>query len=212
MKSTAYLSAQIINNLIYSWYGVPWRIVGRKRKGESSIKFSERARSVRKCQKEYPFKEDTCTNCGLFVSTVLKHAGFKIERYKLSRQLSANIIRTFSPKKYIRRPKGGQRIEDFVRKMKSDSRGPGIYIVGLDMHVGFLVNGKVKSPLGKTLPDDLYFCHADYGHIPQVVRCERAVESPILTYSRCRVNGKVLNDKTMNHWLTGRKIPTVGRH
>jgi len=212
-KSKKYLANQIMDNLIFSWYGVPWKIIGGRWEEESKKMYQERAGKIKEGQKsEDPFQENTYTNCSLYVSTVLKHAGFRVERYRLAQQLSANIIRSLAPKKQIKRPRGGQTIEDFVADMKTDRRGPGVYIIGLDMHVGFLINGSVKSPAGNQLPEDIYFCHADYGHNPQAVRCEKAIESPVLANSNCRVNGNILNNDSIYKWLTGKRIKTVGNH
>ena len=160
---------------------------------------------------EDPTKPGAITHCSYFVSTVLKHAGFKVGRHYLSTLLASDIIRTFSPRKSVRWPSTRQSTDKFLKKFKHDKRGPGLYIVGLDMHVGFLIYGQVTDSQGKLKPSGFHFCHADYRHIPQVVRCE-PVKGSALDHSRCKMNGKILDDKLMYKWLYNKRIkPHVKR-
>jgi len=205
-----YLNRLIAERLVPAWYGIPWKIVGKQREGESDASYRMRAQEIKACLKrDKPYLEGACTNCGLFVSTILKHAAFRVSRYHLGQQLAIHIIRTMSPQRQIKRPTGGQEITEFVAALKSGRRGRGIYIVGLDRHVGFLVYGSTISPEGKRQQVDVYFCHADYGHIPREVRCEEAARSPVLRGSESRVNGQVLYDAAIIKWLAGKKFVTV---
>ena len=87
-------------------------------------------------------------------------------------------------------------IADFVNAVKE--WGPGIYIVGLDVHVGFIVN----------TGSDVYFVHSSYVE-PYVVIKEKAIESEILAGSQYRVLGNILADERLiNDWLSGKMIPT----
>ena len=74
--------------------------------------------------------------CGYYVSTILQHAGFSVDRVDLARQASEQIIRTLIPDPQIERFRwwSPARVSDQVAKSPE-----GVYIVGLDTHVGFLV-------------------------------------------------------------------------
>ena len=71
--------------------------------------------------------------------------------------------------------------------------GDGIYIVGLDSHVGFLyvLKGKYR------------FVHS-HGYL--FVLSEIPSLSPILRMSKYRVVGKLFNNKMIEQWLNGKKI------
>jgi len=216
-QAEKYLAQQIIDHYIPAWYGVPWNIVGGKEDDETKKQFWARAAIIRKSQKiEDPNHPQVQTNCSLFLTTTLKHTGVKVARYKLAQQLSADIIRSLVPKKNIRWL-GNRPLNKFIADAKS--MGQGLYIIGLDNHTGYLVNGTPKSQTGQRLPPDLYFCHADYGNTPQIVRCEKASVSPTLAGSKCKVIGKIFsldNQKTnpnlVQKWLYQKRISTVGNY
>jgi hypothetical protein len=75
--------------------------------------------------------------CGYFVATVLKDAGFRVDRYKLAQQASEHILQTFIDRKSFHLS-AGQSYETFVSMLAACQ--PGICLVGLDTHVGFLLN------------------------------------------------------------------------
>lgn len=216
-QASAYLGQQLIQKLFPAWYGVPWIIVDEQQPGETAVDFTKRKRAIAAAQRlENPYRQGIQTHCSLFVTTTLKHLGFRVERYKLSWQLSSNIIRTLT---FRRRSKWivGKPMSVFLRHVRRYGRG--VFLVGLDDHTGYIVFGKVRSPAGSTWKDGVYFCHADYGQEPQQVRCEPALRSPVLTQSRVKVLGKLfsldrnsLNTRLVKAWLFQRKIRTVGSH
>jgi hypothetical protein len=129
--------------------------------------------------------------CGYFVSTTLRDAGFLVERIKMAQQASENIIRTLSPASMIWRfRKTG--VLPVLDKVKE--RGDGLYLVGLDNHVGYISNVK----------GDVSFCHASYLD-PGVVTCEPA-ESAQALHSNYYVLGELLNDDLLLRWLMQEKI------
>jgi hypothetical protein len=70
--------------------------------------------------------------------------------------------------------------------------------VGLDVHVGFIVNSG----------DEVYFVHSSYVEPYTVIR-EKAIESRILAGSNYRVLGNILaDDELISTWLTGKAIAT----
>jgi len=135
--------------------------------------------------------------CGYYVSTVLEHAGFSLDRVEVARQASEQIIRTFVPDDEIERFYGRQR-EAVVASVAA--QGPGAYLVGLDTHVGFLLNDG----------DDVTFCHSTRRRRQGVV-CEEAVTSPSLK-SRYTVLGRLDNDVAVDHWIDGARFVTARKH
>lgn len=129
------------------------------------------------------------------MTTVLMHAGFNVQRALLAQQPSMFIIRTLTGGSYIKTTHNLP-IRRFVEVVKN--MGDGLFIVGLDYHVGFLV---VRS--GR-----VFFVHASYGTPAEVVR-ENALSSPILSSSRIRVVGKISADrKVILKWLKGERFVT----
>lgn len=136
--------------------------------------------------------------CGYFVSTTLLHAGLRVERIRLAREASENIIKTLTGEKHIRRFSRSP-LAAFVEKLTAC--GDGLYVVGLDFHVGFIVvrDGRV------------FFVHSQ-GTAPRKVVLENALASPVLNDSRYRVIGKISDDDALiEKWLTGGFVPTFVR-
>ena len=78
-------------------------------------------------------------------------------------------------------------------------KGEGLYIVGLDYHVGFI---SVES-------SGIYFVHSSYQQ-PQAVIREIASESRILNDSKYRVIGKLNDKKFLTGWLSKENFEIVG--
>ncbi|MBK7397743.1 MAG: hypothetical protein IPJ34_15960 [Myxococcales bacterium] len=133
--------------------------------------------------------------CGYFVSTTLREAGLGVERIRLAQQASERIVKTLSPKEHVQRFSDVP-VEEFVAAVAR--RGDGLYVVGLDDHVGYLV---VRGGV-------VFFHHASYVGARKVVR-ELAVEAKPLVKSRYRVVGKLFaDDRVVEAWLLGTPIPT----
>lgn len=138
--------------------------------------------------------------CGYFVTTVLRDAGWKVQRARLAQQASENIILTLTEDDNVKRFRHTD-IGYFVKAVKD--WGPGLYIVGLDIHIGFIVN----------TVGELYFIHSSYVE-PYAVVKERASASKILATSKYRVLGKIsADDAFMEKWLLNKEVVTrVSRH
>ncbi|HSE23376.1 MAG TPA: hypothetical protein VLB68_17035 [Pyrinomonadaceae bacterium] len=133
--------------------------------------------------------------CGYFVSTVLRDAGWNVQRARLAQQASENIILSLTTDPHVKRFRRVA-ITDFVAAVKK--WGPGIYVVGLDIHTGFIVN----------TGDEVYFIHSSYVEPYRVVR-EKASESRILAASNYRVLGKLTDDDVfIEKWLLKTQIVT----
>ncbi len=160
----------IVDDLIPAWLGTPWEFYGASTTpGEGSIA------------------------CGYFVSTVLEHAGFGVERIAMAQQPSERIIQTLTPEsaiwRFSLRP-----LSDVLDRLAQE--GDGLYVVGLDFHTGFLVQRS-----GQTT-----FCHASYLDEVAVV-CEPAEDAAALA-SEYRVVGRMLEPAMLEAWLLGEPLPT----
>lgn len=133
--------------------------------------------------------------CGYFVTTVLRDAGFKVERAKLAQQASLKIIQVLCPKEDIH-DYSRIDVQELVRRMGTLPQG--LYVVGLDIHTGFISNG----------PQSVDFIHASYG-TPRAVVWEKALQSKVLPQSKRFVIGRVDNDVLLGKWLRAEAIPTL---
>lgn len=133
--------------------------------------------------------------CGYFVSSVLQDAGFNVEWGALAQQPSQSIIATFLPREDMT-IRVGDEYDEFMDAMQAME--PGIYLVGLDSHVGFLL----------VAPDQLRFIHAS-GSPPQCVVNESREEAGTLKRSRYRVVGNLTaNHAVVQSWLANNKFVT----
>jgi len=163
---------KFVSNIFPYWYGTGWDFYGTS---------------------ETPGKGKIA--CGYFVSTVLRDAGLKVQRAKLAQQASENIILSLTTNNHIKRFRQVP-INKFVDAVKTS--GSGLYVVGLDVHVGFILN----------TGEDVFFIHSSYGD-PYCVVKERAEESQILGSSKYRVLGKLSEDDDLVlKWLKGDQFIT----
>ncbi len=137
--------------------------------------------------------------CGYFVSTVLRDAGFRVHRYHLAQQPSGNIMRTFLPRASCKLTVGMD-YDEFADALEASD--PGIYIVGLDTHVGFLVVGG----------DGVFrFIHSS-GSRPWAVVDEPREDARVLAASNWRMLGHLTADReVVRKWLAGKVFPVHGR-
>lgn len=164
------LEQVLVKNLFPYWYGTPWDFNGTTQTpGQGEIA------------------------CGYFVTTLLRDAGVDLQRVKLAQQASSLIIKT------LQHGKSGKwyrtSASDFLSKMKGMPKG--LYLVGLDIHVGFLHH----------TDDGIWFVHASYDSPVEVVR-EKAATSNVFHASGLFVLGKLTvgNDWLVEQWLKGGRI------
>lgn len=132
--------------------------------------------------------------CGYFVSTTLMHAGFVVERARLGQQAATYITRSLVTTEPIWQT-SDQPIDAFVQRLRKG--GDGIYLVGLDNHVGFVI---VEG-------DETWFHHAGPGEAG--VRREPARTASFLSTSRYRQTAKLFDDALLEKWLRGSAISTI---
>lgn len=170
-KARRVLVAALTEELLPAWNGTAWAMNGTSQvPGQGAIA------------------------CGYFISTTLLHAGFHVERVRMGQQASMFIIRSLVTTNPIK-TSSDEPIEAFVAKVRK--QGDGVYVVGLDNHVGFvIVDG-----------EDTWFHHAGPGE--PGVRREPAATASFLSTSRYRMVAKIFDDALVEKWLRGAAITTV---
>jgi len=142
------------DSLLPCWYGTPWGFYGTTEEpGKGSIA------------------------CGYFVTTVLRDAGFSLQRIKLAQCPSEEMIKTICTRSSIHRY-SDLSLSEFASE--TGKMGFGLYVVGLDNHTGFILNDG----------NEAYFIHSTFIK-PTCVIKEKVNESKVLANSRYRVIGKV---------------------
>ncbi len=125
--------------------------------------------------------------CGYFVTTLLRDTGVNLERVRLAQQASELIIKTLVTEQSIRRFSDST-MNDFVENI--NAWGNGLYLVGLDNHVGFL-----------SVDDEgFYFIHSSFV-VPSYVIKEDAATSSVLASSRYKIVGKLDDSLFIHKWL-----------
>lgn len=155
----------IVGNDIFSyWYGTPWDFNGHTK-----------------------IPQQGTIACGYFVTTVLLDAGFNVPRIKWAQSASEVFIKKLAPgnlQRFSNKPIS--EIEKYLRHA-----GPGLYVVGLDNHVGFII---VKR-------DSMAFVHANY-YEPDIGVMSQEIDSDNpLKNSKYRVIGKLFTDEMIIKWL-----------
>lgn len=135
-------------------------------------------------------------NCGTFVGTILNHAGFRVNVKKLQRQPSQMIIASFVPPSR-RRKLVGVSMDRFVSTVRD--MGPGLFIIGLDLHVGLLLQTDTE----------LRFIHSSI--MPGWVVNEDGSNAPLIEDSNYRIVGKLLGQGNIASWLRNRPIIVKGK-
>lgn len=163
-----YLFDRIALDILPAWYGTPWDFNGTTRTpGTGTIA------------------------CGYFVNTVLQDAGFRLPRIKWS-QMAAEPITvklSHSIKRFRDRP-----VSEVLAYIHA--QGDGLYKVGLDNHVGFIVarRGVVR------------FVHSNYYQREVGVMSEPLEGNNPLAHAHYRIVGGLLGDAMMVAWLEGRDL------
>ncbi len=130
--------------------------------------------------------------CGYFVTTLLRHAGVRVERAKLAQQASERIVKALCPPSSVWRFRKGDEnaVVDSI-----EEEGHGLYVVGLDNHVGYLRIGASSR-----------FWHSSYVE-PAVVASEDPKKA-VAFQSNYHVVGRLLMPSLLERWLAGDAIET----
>ena len=120
-----------------------------------------------------------------------------MDRYQLAQQASGEILRSFLPKESCALTVGKD-YQAFASEV--EKREPGVYIVGLDSHVVFIIVGG----------DGFRVIHSS-GSRPWCVVDESRAEAGVLQRSKWRMLGNLTADPgVLKHWLKAEKIVVRG--
>lgn len=165
-RARALLIKTFSDSLFVCWYGTEWDFNGtttKPRQGQIA--------------------------CGYFVTTLVRDAGFQIERVKLAQCASQSMIYTLCPDDDVKIITGGQ-----VAKVKEHilSKDDGIFLIGLDTHTGFVVKKGT----------DLQVVHSNYTMAADGVMSEPFDGATVINYNNYFVIGDFLNsDATIINWI-----------
>lgn len=166
-QASQLLHKNLVDSVFPAWYGTKWDFNGITNVPKQGL-----------------------IACGYFVSTTLKHVGFNLNRYKMAQQAASVIINETCGKSYVKTHRNVDTLLNRLRKQPD-----GLYVVGLDYHVGFLLVEQSK----------VYFIHADFFN-GKVVR-ELASTSEAFTSTGIYVLGQITGNKPlMKRWLKGTRI------
>ena len=162
-QAQAYLTTTITDSLFFYWYGTPWNCSG-------TTKIPKQGNIA----------------CGFFVTGILSDAGFQIPRVKWAQSASEPVIVKIASNIQRFRNQPMSKLIDYLNK-----QGDGLYMVGLDCHVGFI------SKSGNTFR----FIHSSY-YRPEIgVMAEPLEGHNPLNDSRYRIIGKLLDVEMTQNWL-----------
>ncbi|WP_406685578.1 hypothetical protein N1F78_07635 [Seonamhaeicola sp. MEBiC1930] len=164
-----YLYHKLVNELVPHWYNTTWDF-----NGYTNI----------------PKEGDIA--CGYFVSTTLKHLGFNLNRYKMAQQAGLNEAKTLQENSKLK-VFSNLSFKSLKNKLNT-SYNDGIFFVGLDNHVGYvLIKGK-----------EIYFLHSSY--YDDKVMIELAEYSPCFE-SNIYVFAEITTNKVLvKKWILNEKL------
>jgi hypothetical protein len=167
IEARNYLFKIIIDDIFTYWYGTRWDFNGYSRAPKQGV-----------------------IACGYFVTNTLSDAGFNIPRVKWAQSASEVFIKKLANNNLKRfSNKSISEVESYLKQ-----KGVGLYLVGLDCHVGFIV---VKS-------DSIKFVHSNY-YQPEIgVMSEDIDSTNPLNDSRYRIVGKLLSDEMIINWINNK--------
>jgi len=158
----------MVDEIVPYWYGTPWDYNGYTNTPRKGI-----------------------VACGYFVSTTIKHAGIKVNRYELAKCYSRSIVEQMcAPESILTvRPDSKADLIAQIEHLPED-----LYIVGLDNHVGFLLHEN----------HTWWFIHSNYAEPFGVVR-EHAVDAQAFGSNTYVIGNLSNNPQLLKDWLQQRE-------
>jgi hypothetical protein len=168
----SYLFDNLLNKIIPFWYHTPWNLSG----------YSD-------------FPQEGTVGCSYFISNTLVACGFNLNRYRLAQTdpIAGSRSLTFTDSVVKYRNDGNiEHLNQKILKNHSD----GLYIIGLDIHIGYLLIYKSK----------LYFIHSAY-YYPNRVCMEYFEKSPGISSSSTFCITPITNNKKLiEKWILNELI------
>jgi hypothetical protein len=170
-EAGSYLEKTLVKQVFPAWYGTPWSMNGNT---------------------DRPLRGFVA--CGVFVVNCLRDSGFNVPK-RMAAQPSLNIIKNLVDPSRILDRTGTTSLVPVDTFLKAVERmGEGVFLVGLDTHVGFLYH----------LAGRMRFVHSS-GYL--CVIAAPANLSPSLRMSDRRVLGKLFDVQMMDCWFRGGTFP-----
>lgn len=164
-NTRSYLNTIMVEKMFPAWYGTKWGfngITSTPRQGEIA--------------------------CGYFITTTLQDVGFDIPRYYWAQQYGSYYIKKLCPENGI---KNFSNAEMEKIKLSLLQKGDGLYVVGLDNHVGYIyVSG-----------NEFKFIHSNYYPDSDYVCSENISASPAFKSSSTHMIGKLFSDEMITNWI-----------
>lgn len=150
-----------------AWYGTPWTFEGHTQTPQQGT-----------------------IACGYFVTTTLRDMGFDIPRIYWAQQDALYVVKKLSTEvnRFYQVP-----MEAIVGHIQE--KGEGLYIVGLDCHVGYIYYHKGEKN----------FVHSNYYRRDIGVMSEPLIGHNPLNDSKLRVIGKIFGDEMVKNWIMNKK-------
>lgn len=156
------------DEILPAWHGTPWAFYGLSNEPRQGA-----------------------IACGTFVGTVLKHAGFRIDRVAMGRLASEHIALSLTGAHNLRRYRN-RPVDEVEGELLTWGRG--LYMIGLDTHAALAIVDRDGVA---------HFIHSSY-YPPSTVVDEPLQGDNPFADSRYRVVAKLLDRKMMDRWLRGR--------
>jgi hypothetical protein len=172
----------ITDTIFPAWMGTPWGL------GPNSL-------AIR------PHQVGKVVGCSYFVTGVLMNAGLRLgSRTRFAQAPSMRMQQALTPDRRALHRFPGMPLDLLTRRLLA--LGDGVYIIGLNIHTGFLVikNGTVRV------------VHSSYTPPNQVVD-EALGESQVIALSGQRgylVTPVFRDDRLIDFWLAGQPVPPPG--
>ncbi len=165
-------SKELLHRIVPFWYGTIWDFNGYTAKPNEGV-----------------------IACGYFVSTTLRDMDININRYKMAQQAAANEIYSLTENRKDRailNPDNYDSLEKMLQQLSD-----GLYVVGLDFHVGYLWIDKQN------------YCFVHSSYIDGKVLSENALTSEAFA-SKTYYFGKITGNRSlMRKWLEKSRIKIV---
>lgn len=171
-KASKYLEDALVNKIIPHWYNTPWDFNGYTNKPNEGV-----------------------VACGYFVSTTLKHAGFNLNRYRFAQQYGKISGESLQNPMNIIPCEDDDAYAKLTEIIKKSLKNEGLYFVGLDCHVGYILYRK----------DKLFFIHSSYTE-PFKVVIEDASTSEAFISSAFYFSSITTNNNLVLKWINGEEL------
>jgi hypothetical protein len=168
-KAQLEIKTILIDQIIPNWYGTKWSFEGHT---------------------EIPKSGNIA--CGYFVSTTLRDAGFKLNRYKLAQLNPLEEAKIMSCGETITTIKNSSLTE---LKKHFLTLKDGIYFIGLDFHVGYILKEQ----------QNVYIIHSNYINKQGVVKenIEKSKAASSSTYYIVPISN---NQKLIKKWILNQSL------